>query len=182
MKHVTHIQINQFVDNELPSHVRKEVENHLHECEKCFALVQSLQSLDSFLHQEFPMEHVSPNFATRVMSVVSQKSLISFVWKPFVLFAVIFLANALMIFQSDTTKELTTQPQSQHLVDFVKNYVSSGVFLFARGVGKYFSFIKGGLATNLLIVLISVGLWYVADKYLLGPAFRRKLSFFSKGN
>jgi len=182
MKHLTHIQVNQYVDNELPSHLRKEADGHLFECGQCSELIQSLQSLDTFLHNEFPIEHVSPNFASRVMSAVTQKPLISFVWKPLALFAFVLFVNALMVFQSGSPTELTAQPQSLHLVDLVKNYVSSGVHFFSHGIGKYFSFIKGGLAMNLFLVFISVGIWYVADKYLLGPAFRRKLGFFPKGN
>jgi len=120
MKHLTHIQVNQYVDNELPSHLRKEADGHLFECGQCSELIQSLQSLDTFLHNEFPIEHVSPNFASRVMSAVTQKPLISFVWKPLALFAFVLFVNALMVFQSGSPTELTAQPQSLHLVDLVK--------------------------------------------------------------
>ncbi|MBS4029561.1 MAG: hypothetical protein KGZ58_13110 [Ignavibacteriales bacterium] len=182
MKHLTFIQLNQYVDSEILSHQRKEVEDHLHECASCRTQVESLQSLDVFLRTEFPVETVSPNFTQRIMVAISQKPLFSLVWKPLALFAVIFIVNAIIIFQPGASPEIQSPVQPTHLVDILKNYISTGVHIFSLGTSKYFSSFKGGMVSNVLFIALSLGIGFLLDRFILAPMYKRKVSFFPKGN
>lgn len=190
MKHLTSIQLEEYIDHTIDESAIGQIELHIRVCVDCRDRLERFQQIERSL-KRIPPERVSANFTERVMQQLGVQRSLSVAWSVFKILAPLF-AMALvvgivyLVLQISGAFVESGIGQSVEATKSIYNEVSDGmancITTFNGWMKTFFPFLyppsagyertSYGLVAFVVLFFGAVGL---LDKFIFMPMVRRRL-------